>query len=93
MEQKKLTAGLLYLGLHDLLIKKFGVNMEFDIKHLYTTLGRRYLIPKRYRCLIIKEMEVANLIKKVNKRKIMVLKGEINLDEDSNELFSIFKLY
>ena len=65
--------GLLYLGLHNQLVKKYGVNSFITRKELFTKLGKHYLIPKEMRHCIIKEMEERELIKRINRETIKIL--------------------
>ena len=65
--------GLLYLGLHNQLVKKHGVNAIITRKEFFCKLGKHYLIPMDLRHYILKEMEERELIKKVNRDNIQIL--------------------
>ena len=79
--------GLLYLGLHNQLVKRYGINKEVRRKEFFAKLGRHYQIPKDLRYYIIKEMVDLHLIEKVNGDIIKILPCKINIEEDKKELF------
>jgi len=68
--------GLLYLGLHNQLVKKHGVNTIITRKEFFCKLGKHYLIP----------ME---LVKKVNRDNIQIL--SCNLYTKSQKYKFLFK--
>lgn len=64
---------LLYQCIHKSLFKKYG-NTIVDIKIIENEhLGRNYHIEKPLRSLIIKEMIIFGLLKKVNNRNIEIV--------------------
>ena len=91
-EKSKLKIGLLYLGLHNQLKKKYGVNTIITRKELFGKLGRHYQIPKCLRHYIVDEMEKVNLIEKVNRDEIKVLPCEIDIEKDQNKLYNLINL-
>jgi hypothetical protein len=93
MEKKRLSAGLLYLGLHNQLIKKYGESSIITRKEFFTKIGKHYMLPKNLRPLIIKEMQTAKLIERVSRDKLKIMPSDIDLDKDCNELYSILELY
>lgn len=86
----KLKIGLLYLGLHNQLTKKYGNDAIISRKELFTKLGKHYMIPKDLRHYIIKEMVKVNLIEVVNRDYIKISKSDINIETDQNKLYKIF---
>ena len=91
MEQLKI--GLLYLGLHNQLVKKFGVNQLVTRKEIFCKLGKHYIIPKNLRHIIILEMVEKKLIERVDRDTIKILSCEIDLERDANKLFNLAGLY
>jgi len=83
----KLKRGILYLSLHNQLVKRFGVNREVEKKEIYAKLGRHFMIPKNLRELTIKEMEEKGLITQENNNKIIILPLEIDIEKDCNKLY------
>jgi len=81
--------GLLYLGLHNQLVKKFGVNKIITRKELFCKLGKHSQIPKSLRYLVLKEMEEKQLIKRIDRDNIKILKIEIDLERDTHKLFEL----
>lgn len=88
----KLKIGLLYLGLHNQLVKKYGENSVITRKELFTKLGKHYMMPKDLRHFVIKEMIKADLIERVNRDNIKILAIEINIEENQHELFKLIGL-
>lgn len=86
---EKLKIGLLYLGLHNQLTKKFGENGIFSRKEFFTKLGKHSQIPKELRPIILKEMEEKELIKRLNRDTLMVLEVDINIEDDCGKLYKI----
>jgi len=91
MEQLKI--GILYLGLHNQLIKKFGVNKNLTRKELFCKLGKHYIIPKNLRPLVLAEMEERKLIERVDRDNLKILSCEIDLERDADKLFKLAGLY
>lgn len=93
MNKNKLEIGILYLGLHNQLLKKYGVNRIISNKEFFCKLGKHGQIPKRLRWIVIKEMEKKGLIKKVGRDNIQIISFEINLENDINKIYRIAGLY
>ena len=88
-----LKIGILYLGLHNQLLKKFGINGIIKRKELFCKLGKHGQIPKQIRYLVIKEMEDKNLLEILNRDDIRVLEIDIDLEKDANKLYQIAGIY
>lgn len=91
--KKKLKIGLLYLGLHNQLIKKYGAGTIITRKEFFEKIGRHYMLPKNLRPLITKEMEKAELIRVVNRDNLEILHTDIDIEKDSNKIYSILKMF
>lgn len=90
---RHLDKGLLYLSLHNLLLKKVGSFRRITTRDFFCILGKHYLVPKSMRPLIIKEMIKRDLIIKVDKYTLEVLPCDINLEKDINKLYEEAGLY
>jgi len=88
-----LKVGLLYLSLHNQLIRKYGVDGIVSRKDFFCKIGKHGQIPKRLRPVVLKEMEKKNLIKRIDRDNIKVLFCEIDLEKDANELYKLAGLY
>ena len=91
----ELKIGILYLGLHNQLIHKFGLNRVVSIKEVFCKLGKHYILPKNLRYIAIKEMEELKLIEKYGRNHIKILdcKLDLNKEEDVNKLYKLAGLY
>jgi hypothetical protein len=78
---KKEEVGMLYLGLHRQLIKKFGTNAMVTRKEFFCKLGKHYLIPKELRHFIVDEMADRRLIEKVNRDNIKILNYKYAMEQ------------
>jgi len=90
---KKLEIGLLYLGLHNQLIKKFGVDHIITRKEFFCKLGKHGQIPKPLRPIVAIEMIEKKLIEKVDRDNIKILKCDIDIEKDASKLYKIAGLY
>ena len=90
---KKLEIGLLYLGLHNQLIKKFGVDHIITRKEFFCKLGKHGQIPKPLRPIVTIEMIEKKLIEKVDRDNIKILKCDIDIEKDASKLYKIAGLY
>lgn len=88
-----LKIGILYLGLHNQLLKKFGVGGVIKRKELFCKLGKHGQIPKKIRYLVIKEMEEKGLVKILNRDEIKILKIDIDIEKDANKLYQLSGIY
>lgn len=92
MAEKTLKISLLYLSLHNLLKRKYGINKTISRKQLYCILGKHYLVDKRLRPVIIKEMESFNLINKIDRENIKILDCTFDPEKDANKFYKAFGL-
>lgn len=91
--KKRLNIGLLYLGLHNQLVKKYGEKTVITRKEFFEKIGRHYMLPKNLRYLIIKEMAEMGLLKQINRDNLMILPQELDIEKDSNKIFSMLKIF
>jgi predicted hydrolase (HD superfamily) len=85
--KQKLNIGLLYLGLHNQLVKKYGVNTIITRKEFYCKLGKHYMIPKDLRHYITKEMIMKKLLELVNRNEIKICACNIDIEKEPNKLY------
>jgi len=85
----KLSIGLLYLGLHNQLTKKVGLDGIMSRKEFFIKIGRHSQIPKVLRPIVLKEMIDRELIEIINRDKIKILPLDINIEENCNELYKL----
>lgn len=90
MVKEDLDIGLLYLGLHNQLVKKFGVDTIIERKEFYEKIGRFQHLPKSLRIYVLKEMEKKKLVKRISRDKVQILELTIDLEKNPNELFNRF---
>jgi len=88
-----LSIGILYLGLHNQLVKKFGVNATISNKDFFMKIGRHSQIPKNLRHMVLKEMERKGLLQKINRDKIKILELKIDIKSDCKEFFKMMDIY
>ena len=88
-----LEVGLLYLGLHNQLVKKFGVNHLISRKEFFEKIGRHFLLPKTLRPIIIIEMTEKKLIERVDRDNLRILKCNIDIEKDASKLYKLVGLY
>ena len=86
-KERKLDIGLLYISLHSLLRRKYGINRYISRKDFYTILGKHFLIPKNIRIIVIKEMENRGLVKQESKEDIKILDCNLDIENNTNEWF------
>ena len=84
----KIKIGLLYLGLHNQLFKKYGTTI-ISRKEFFCKLGKHYMIPKNLREFVIKEMTNFELIKRVDRDNIEILRSEIDIEKDANKIYEM----
>jgi len=89
----KLNVGLLYLGLHNQLVKKFGDHAIVTKKEFFAKVGRHYILPKNLRPYLLREMECGKLIEKVNRDVIKILPQTIDIEKDYAKLFKLMESY
>lgn len=90
---ESLNVGILYLGLHSQLIKKYGVGGVIKRKEFFCKLGKHGQIPKNIRYLVIKEMEDKGLLKIKNRDEIELVNIDIDIEKDSNKLFELAGIF
>ena len=88
-----LKIGILYLGLHNQLIKKYGINGIIKRKEFFCKLGKHGQIPKQIRHLVIIEMQKKHLLELINRDEIKILPIDIDLERDANKLFQLAGVY
>ena len=88
-----LKIGILYLGLHNQLIKKYGINGIIKRKEFFCKLGKHGQIPKQIRHLVIIEMQNKHLLELINRDEIKILPIDIDLERDANKLFQLAGVY
>ena len=88
-----LKIGILYLGLHNQLVKKYGVNGIIKRKEFFCKLGKHGQIPKQIRHLVILEMQKKKLLELINRDEIKILQIDIDLERDANKLFQLAGVY
>jgi len=90
-----LKIGILYLGLHNQLVKKVpGVKMGIiKRKEFFCKLGKHGQIPKQIRHLVILEMQKKKLLELINRDEIKILQIDIDLERDANKLFQLAGVY
>jgi len=77
---ERLKVGILYLGLHNQLIQKYGENQTITRKDFFTKIGKHGQIPKKLRPSVLKEMEEKLLVKRINRDFIMILPYKLDLN-------------
>lgn len=92
-KMEKIKIGILYLGLHNQLVKKFGVNHTLSRKEFFCKLGKHYIIPKNIRPLILDEMVKKELIERIDRDRLKVLPCEIDIEKDSNKLYKMAGIF
>jgi len=92
-KKKGLESGLLYLALHNQLVKKYGVGMKVPRKEIFAKIGRHYMIPKSLRHIVIKEMESFNLLKILDRDNVLILNSKLNLERDYHKLLLLYNSY
>lgn len=80
---------ILYLYIHSILYKQTNGSHLFSLKDARSFL-RQWRIPKKLRPIIIKELELMELIEKVDRITIEIKRPQINLDSPQ-EYFKLLK--
>lgn len=91
-KKRKLPIGILYLGLHNQLIKKYKERI-ITRKEFFCKLGKHYLIPKNLKGKVIKEMCNLNLIRRINRDIIEILDSKIDIGKEPDKLYKIAGIY
>jgi len=85
--KEKLKRGILYLSVHNQLVKKIGVGRTLSRKEMFCILGRHFLVPKRLKNAVIEEMVNMDLLEKENGKTLIISKIDIDLEKDANKLY------
>jgi hypothetical protein len=88
-----LNIALLYISLHNQLKKCVGLDRTISRKEVYTILGKHFLIPKNVRICVIKELELMNMIKKLDKNTIQVLDYNLDIERDVSKFYDTLNLF
>ena len=88
-----LKIGLLYVSLHNQLKIKAGASRSIDRKILFEKLGRHFLIPKKLKPVVIKEMVKMDLIEESPNGSIIILDCDIDMERDAGKLYEMCGIY
>ncbi len=83
----KLNRGILYLSLHNQLKRNVGLNKRLGEREFFIIIGKHFLIPKRYKKMMINEMENIGLLKRVEGKELEVLECDIDIENDIDKFF------
>jgi len=89
----KLKIGLLYVSLHNQLKKNTNVIGIIDRKTFFCIIGKHFLIPKNLKAVIVKEMEIINLVKIEPSGNIKVLDCDIDMEKDVSKLYQMCGIF
>ena len=81
------------MSFHNSLKKVYGVNRVVTKKELTTKLGRQFLVPKRLRIYVIKELVKMGLLKEIEKEEYKILDYELNVEEDANAFLKAMNIF
>ena len=84
---------ILYISLHNQLKKSVGLNRVISRKDLYTILGKHFLIPKNIRCCILKELELMNMVERLDKNTVKILDYDLDIEKDANKFYKTLELF
>jgi hypothetical protein len=90
--KEKLKIGLLYLSLHNVLLKKYKVNSIIQRKEILRQIGIHAHATCGLRDYVIKEMIKKGLLEKVNRDELKILPFEVNIEEEPNKLYGFLDL-
>ena len=85
--------GLLYLSFHNQLKKKVGLNRILSRKDIKLMLGKHFLVPKNVTVCVIRELELMNLIKKIDKDSYKLLDYNLDIERDVNLFYNTLKIF
>lgn len=86
-----MKAPIIYLCIHERLKEKFRFE-AFSNKELLLLLGKVYHIKKKYHYSILQELENFNLISKVSRNQMVLIKSKVDLD-DTSKIYQGVGLY
>jgi len=89
----ELKIGILYISLHNLLVRKEGLNKIISRKALFIHIGRHYLVPRKLRPVLLKEMCNRKLLEEVNRDTYKILDCEFDLERDANKFYEMIGLF
>lgn len=90
--KERLKIGLLYLALHNVLLKKYKVNSIIQRKEILRQIGIHAHATHGLRDYVIQEMVKKRLLEKVNRDELKILPCEINIEEEPNKLYAFLDL-
>ena len=90
---ENLKKGILYISLHNLLVRKEGNNKVISRKDLFIHIARHFLVPKKLRPILLKEMCDKKLLEQVNRDFYKILECDIDLNNDANKLYQLCGLF
>lgn len=88
-----INISLLYVSLHNQLKKSVGLNRIITRKDFYTILGKHFLIPKNVRICVLKELELMNMVERIDKNTVKVLDYDLDIERDVNKFYQTLKLF
>lgn len=88
-----INISILYISLHNQLKKSVGLNRVISRKDFYTILGKHFLIPKNVRICVLKELELMNMIERLDKNTIKILDYDLDIERDVNKFYQTLKLF
>lgn len=87
----KINKGILYISLHNQLVKKYGENRLVKENLIYEKFGRHFQIPKGLRRITLIEIENLGLVKCEGKF-VRILPCKINIEEEPRKVFDMVGL-
>lgn len=69
MKKKYPFSNIFYLCVHKRLIEKHHRKMQLSQKEFFQVLGRLYHVPKKFKLLILKEMELLGMLTIINSNR------------------------
>jgi len=86
MSKEPLDVGILYLCVYKKLEERVGMSKIMTKDDFFRMLGETFHVPKCYRCVVLKEMEIKGLIKDLGNRKNNNIEvNHIDIDIDNNQ--------
>lgn len=88
-----MTEILMYKCIHSKLVTKADRNGHISKRDLYMFLGINYKIPRNLITPIIKEMEDLNIIKNIDKQKVIIMPCKFNAERDANKFYKLYNVF
>lgn len=82
--------GLLYLSLHNYVLKRHGVGRVITRKEFLYTISVHFLIPREWRPLIIKEFIRCGLVERINRDKLLLKESPVDITKQDKVLSHLF---